>query len=290
MSVISSILGTKELVTLPAIATNVLRMLENENVELKEIVRIIQTDPSLSVKILKIANSPLYATRREITSIQQAIMLIGFNKLVNIILGVSIFSKFWLSTKQGAEELMNKFWIHSCSTGTIAKFITGKIKKNYNENEFIGGLLHQIGKLAMIQYDLEKYNSVIKLIQDESMTDLDAEKQVFDVTHLEVGSALGKLWKLPDEITQIISYYKFPSNAPQQKELISVVNLAGLICESNGYDFYKGIGEINIVESEAWSVIGELNPFIKEKGIDNVLDGVTEEFSKSSDFLNTIRS
>lgn len=289
MTTLDAIVNTKELITLPTIATNVLRMLENDNTDVRDIANIIQSDPALSIKILKIANSPLYATRREINSIQQAIMLIGFNKLINIILGISIFSKFWLSTKPGAEELMNKFWLHSCSAGTVAKFIVRKINKNFNENEFIGGLLYQIGKLIMMQYDLEKYKQAISLIENEKMTDIDAEKQIFGLNHIEVGTHLAKIWKLPDDIQFIISNYNNPEKSDKNQDLIAAVNLAGILCEQNGYGFYKGINGISISSTESWNILINSYPALAEKGEEYLIEGIEDEFAKSKDFLNTIK-
>jgi HD-like signal output (HDOD) protein len=289
MSVIDSIISTKELVTLPAVATSVLRLLENDNSDLKDIVRIVQTDPSLSIKILKISNSPLYATKREITSIQQAIMLIGFNKLINVVLGVSIFSKFWLSTKPGAEELMNKFWWHSCSVGTIAKFIAFKMKKSFNENEFIGGLLHKIGKLVMIQYDIDKYQEVIRLVSEENISDIEAEEKVFGANHVQVGAQLSKIWKLPDEVSTIITNYTIPAQAGNQLELVSVVNLSSIICELNDAPFFMGLPSDDLTSFESWNYLNEVSPVLKDGGPETVTSGLKEEFQKSADFLNNIR-
>ncbi len=289
MTTVDAIVNTKELVTLPTIATNVLRMLESDNTDIRDIANVIQSDPALSIKILKIANSPLYATRREITSIQQAVMLIGFNKLINIILGISIFSKFWLSTKPGAEELMNKFWLHSCSAATVSKFIVKKINKNYNENEFIGGLLYQIGKLIMMQYDLEKYKQVINLIEQEKISDIEAEYQIFKLNHIEVGASLAKIWKLPDDISSIITNYYTPSKSEMNQDLVAVVNLAGILCELNGYGFYKGINGIQLTSTEAWQILINTYPPLAEKGEEYLIEGLDEEFTNSKDFLNTMK-
>jgi len=96
MSIIDKILETQELATLPPVAAKVLMLIENENVDIREISRVVETDPALTIKLLRIANSPLYVTYSEITSVQQAIINLGLNRLVNIVIGVSIFSKLLL--------------------------------------------------------------------------------------------------------------------------------------------------------------------------------------------------
>jgi len=113
MNIIDSITNLNELATLPTIVTRIMRMLDSEDVNVRELSGIIEHDPSLTLKILRVVNSPVYATRQEIVNVSDAIMLIGFRKLTNLILGVSVFSMFWLSKRQGAAEVINKFWYHS---------------------------------------------------------------------------------------------------------------------------------------------------------------------------------
>ena len=255
MSVIENILKAKEMATLPDVANRVLKMLESDDIDLRNISKVIEADPALTIKLLRVANSPLYAAKAEIRSIQQAIMIMGFSKLTNIVLGVSIFSKFWLGQKKEAANIMNKFWWHSSSAGTIAKSITAKMKKNYRENEFVGGLLHKIGKLALLQYDVTKFNQTISLITEKNISDVDAEKQVFGVDHIEVGDQIAKSWKLPDDIRAIIANYPHPSKLTNHKELVAAVSFAGLLCEINGADFYKGLVPEDITDDESWEIL-----------------------------------
>lgn len=288
-SIIDAIVNTKELATLPAVATHVLRMLEVKDVDIREVVKILQNDPALSLKILKIANSPIYATRREISSVQQAVMLIGLNRLVNIVLGVSIFSKFWLSTQKGAEDLMNKFWWHSAITGSVAKSIANKIHRSYNENEFIGGLLHKIGKLAMVQFNISKYMEVVNLVETEKITDFEAEENIFNVNHIAVGERIANLWKLPEEISLVISNYADPAHAVSNQDLVATVNFAGLVSIQNGADFYSGINGRPLTDYESWNILCNYSEDLKQKGVQLILDDLDQEIEKSSNFLGALK-
>lgn len=289
MPKIEDILNTKELAALPSVTTKVLDLLEDENADINEIVKIIKSDPSLTFKVIRIANSPIYASRMQIENIDQAVMMIGFKKLTNIILGLSIFSKFWMSTRKDAKELMYKFWWHSSSTGTIAKSISSKIRQDFKENEFIGGLLHQIGKLAMIQYDISMYKKVIDMIENTESSDIEAEELFYGFNHLEVGREISNKWKLPRELKVVISSYPYPAQNSEFKDLVASVNFAGLISERNGADFYAGLKNIDLSETESWIVLSESYKELKEIGIENIITDINGELKKAADFMNSLK-
>ena len=288
MSVIQSLIETQEFATLPPVAARVLNLLEDDNIDVRDISSVIETDASLTLKLLRVANSPLYATRTEITSIHQAIMILGLNRLTNIVLGVSIFSKFLMSSQKGVSELMEKFWLHTSSTGMVAKSLCRKIDKFYKENEFIGGLIHDIGKLAMIQYDAQKYLKVVDLIKNENKTDHEAEKEIFDITHDEVGAEIARLWKLPSELSAIITYHSEPSKSENYKELVAIVRLADQLCEIWGADFYEGISALSIPETESWQILTDSFPELKELDVEQFTFDLEEEFKNSGIFLNIL--
>lgn len=288
MAVLKKIIETQEFATLPTVAAKVLSLLEDENVDLRNLARVIEADPSLTLKLLRVANSPLYATRTEVNSIHQAIMKLGLSRLTNIVLGVSIFSKFLLSAHNDALSLMEKFWWHASCTGMIAKSLSVKLDKFFKENEFIGGLLHDIGKLAMIQYNSNDYKRVVDLVEADS-TDLEAEMQIFGTTHVEVGAEIAKLWKLPPELTTIITYHHNPSAAPQFKELVAAVRIPDMLSEVWGAGFYEGIRSLNIETSEPWQVLAEAYPELSELDLEIFTFELENDFKKSSEFLTIIR-
>lgn len=290
MSFINNLLETQEFATLPPVAAKVLSLLEDENVDTRNISKVIEADAPLTLKLLRVANSPLYATRTEITSIQQAIITLGLNRLTNIVLGVSIFSKFLMSSQRKAADLMQKFWWHSSCTGIVAKALTAKINKYFKENEFIGGLLHDIGKLAMLQFDSAKFGETVKLINEKSILDIEAEYEIFGVSHIEVGEQIAKLWKLPDELTTIITHHTHPNKLTKHRGLVASVRFADLLCEIWGADVNEGILSIDFENEESWLVLTDTFPDLKELDVEKFTFELEEEFKKSSAFLNLIIS
>lgn len=288
MKLINSLIETQEFATLPPVAMKVLALLEDENLDVRDLSKVIEADASLTLKLLRVANSPLYATRSEIRTIHQAIITLGLNRLTNIVLGVSIFSKFLISSQKHAAELMEKFWWHASCTGMVAKSLSEKIQKYYKEAEFIGGLLHDIGKMTMLQYDSKKYQEVVDLVNEKGMKDSDAEMEIFGLTHDEVGAEIARLWKLPIELQKIITCHTDPRSAGEYKELVAIVRLADELCEIWDAGFYEGITTLNIEGESSWGILCDSYPELKELDVEIFTFELEEEFKKSSVFLNII--
>ena len=290
MSFIDSIIETQEFATLPPVAARVLKLLEDDNSDVRDISHVIETDASLTLKLLRVANSPLYASRVEINSVQQAIITLGLNRLTNIVLGVSIFSRFLMSSQKRVAELMEKFWWHASCTGIAAKALSTKLKKFFKENEFIGGLLHDIGKLAMIQYDSTKYTQVVDLMADKMIMDVDAEMEIFGANHLQVGERIARLWKLPEELTNVIAYHNTPELVTNHRELVAIVRLADMLCEIWGASAEEGFRAINFAEVKPWEVLTDSFPELKLLDIEAFTFELEEEFKKATEFLNILVS
>ena len=288
MAIIKDLIETQEFATLPVVAAKLLKLLENEDISSKDLAHIIEMDSSMTLKLLRVANSPIYGTRQTISSINQAIMTLGLNRITNIVLGVSIFSRFLLSSQKFAAEVLEKYWWHSSCTGIVAKALAKKLNTNFRENEFIGGLLHDIGKLAMIQYDSVKYTKVNNIIYTKRIHDCEAEKEVFGVDHIEVGSEISKLWKLPESLYEVITYHNHPSQAINHQDLTACVRFADLLCEMWGADVNEGYDYLNLEEDESWVVICQLHPEIKDMDIVNFTFELEHEYKKSTEFLNAI--
>ncbi len=289
MSILNSILEINDFASLPSVASKLLQILDKDDVPQDEIVRLIQSDPSLSIKVLRIANSPIYGSRFDITSVSQAVMLIGFKKLSNLVLSVSIFSKFWLASRKDAIPIMNKFWWHSTTTAVLTQKIVSRANTRFRDNEFLGGLLHQIGTLGLIQYDFNKYKTTFDLVLNNKMTNIEAENEVFGISHIEIGHRIAQNWMLPEEITNVIANYSTPSLEQNNAGLIAAVGLADILSELNGADFYLGLPDKDPTQFEAWHVLQSLYRDVIHNGDLLTSLDMEEQLKKSSEILSSMK-
>lgn len=290
MTTIEKIVETQEIATLPTIPTKILAFMEDENVDIRKLAHIIETDAPLTMKILKVANSPIYGLRSPVTSIPQAIITIGLNRLANIVIGISIFSQFIIKSHPKSKELLERFWWHSSSTAIVSKNLSEKLGKNYKELEFIGGLLHDIGKLVLIQYDINSYSKVIDLITHDHLLDTQAETQIFHTNHLEVGEYLARKWNLPEALTDIIGFHSLMPKNRLNLELVSIVRFSDLLCEIWDAGFYEGYNIIEFDKQDSWINLCSLFPDLKELDLEKFTFELEEDFKKSTEFLKIISS
>jgi putative nucleotidyltransferase with HDIG domain len=289
MAIIDAIKKNQDLASLPHVAGRVLKLIQNKNAELNEIAKLIEADPILTMKLLRVANSPIFATRNEIRSIQHALMLLGMKRISNIVLSVSIYSKFFINAHKDAAILMERFFQHSYLTGMTSKTLTQILRKNFEDNEFVGGLLHDIGKMAMLQVHPKEYSLVRQLISQEGLNELAAEKEVFNENHIEVGLQMAHLWKLPEEIHRIIAFYKFPAQNDSSIDLVAIVSFADAFTKIRANLINPDEDEFNYGSIEAWRVLVKQMPELIKINVQKLTSHLDHTLKKSPDNFDLLK-
>lgn len=289
MAIIDSIKKNQDLASLPHVAGKILKMIQSKSAELNEIAKMIEADPILTMKLLRVANSPIFATRSEIRSIQHALMLLGMKRISNIVLSVSIYSKFFMNTHKNAAILMERFFQHSYLTGMTSKTLSQILRRQFDDNEFVGGLLHDIGKMAMLQVHPKEYSLVRQLITQERLNELAAEKEVFGENHIEVGLQMAHLWKLPEEIHRVIAFYKFPAQSDQLRDLISIVSFSDVYTKVRANMVNKNEDDFNFSNVEAWKVLCKIIPELKKINVNKLTKHLDQTLRKSPESFELLK-
>jgi len=140
----------------------------------------------------------------------------------------------------------------------------------------------------MMQYDSSKYAKVVEVVKEKGIFDYEAEQEIYGTDHVEVGKQISILWKLPEELTTIITYHTSPQSAPAHKELTSVVRFADVLCEIWGADVSEGFTAVNFETEESWLTLCNAYPELKELDVEIFTFELENEFKKSSAFLNLL--
>ncbi len=219
----------KSMPTLPAVALRVMEVTADPTSSANDLMGIISPDISLATKILKIANSPFYGMAREISSIQHAVTVLGFKEIRNLVISTVAFESF-KNLEQNGKFDISKFWQHSFYCALAAKIIAIDLKNGSNEL-FVAGLVHDIGKLAMYVTFPSEF-----VMQQEIMgpmkikyTAFEAEKDVFGMTHDEVGMRLLKKWMFPESLLTAIGYHHRPLEAGKESLFPIIVHVADIL-------------------------------------------------------------
>jgi putative nucleotidyltransferase with HDIG domain len=226
----------ENLPTLPQVIEHLGRAMQDPDVSAKRIAKIIEDDPAIMARIIKVANSTLYSGVQKITSLQSAIVRLGFQTVGNIAMSVAVFSTF--PAKAHSEKSFDRaaFWRHCIYTGIAAEVLQNQIPEfedtEYDKNTLqLSGLLHDIGKIIFEQFFHAQFVQAVNASHREAIPLHEAEMQMLGVDHAQAGAWLGQKWHLPDEIIEVIAYHHQPRHSNDQKhtELVRICSLANLL-------------------------------------------------------------
>ena len=187
---------SKKLPSLPEIYIKVSDILENENSSAQQIGATIQTDPSLSSRILKMVNSAYYGLPNQVSSIPQAVTLLGRKQLQQVLTGSVLAGMF--SDIRHPNFSMREFWHHSIITAIIARHLAMQNASVIDHEAFFtAGLLHDIGRLVIAKVVPESLVEIDVLMESQGMDIIQAEVEILGYSHAEVSEGLIQKWGLP---------------------------------------------------------------------------------------------
>jgi HD-like signal output (HDOD) protein len=251
---------------LPSIAMEIVEMVDNPRTSASQLGRVISSDQALTAKVLKIANSPFYGFPKKISTIDFAIIVLGFDALKEIVISLSLVSS--LQKKSDAYFDSKIFWDHAISTGVIARKIARDLGYRVSGEVFVGGLLHDVGVSVIHRYFNGEFRRIVGIARESDLTFAEAEESVLGVTHAEIGSWLAERWNLPDHLAEAILCHNTPSKAEMNPELVSIIHCAdNMAARISGetVEFDKGIEfEAGALERLQLSDPQVLDGFIKK--------------------------
>ena len=215
-----------QLPALPTIAMEVVELVDNPKTSASRLGKLISTDQALTAKVLKIANSPFYGFPRKISTIDFAIIVLGYDALKEIVISISLVSS--LQKKSDAMFDAKGFWDHAILSGVLARRLARDLGYRVSGEVFVGGLLHDMGISVLHRYFKNEYKRIMEIIHETDLTALEAEESVLGVTHAEVGGWLAERWNLPDHLVEAINMHHTPGRANKNKDLVALIHCADI--------------------------------------------------------------
>jgi two-component system cell cycle response regulator len=223
----------ENLPTLPGIAIRILKAVQKKEPDINEISDIISTDPPLSAKVLRLANSSFYNLPAKITSVLHSIKMLGINTVKNIALGFSLVNNYQSKKSNGFDY--TSFWKNSLVGAVSAKLLTEKLNPELLENAFFMGLLQNIGTLTFGHCMPTQYDLVLSEMEKTSSEYQDAEEYILGYSHQEIGEYLMKSWGLPETLYMPVGYHHNPEKLASAQSgiqaLTRILHLSSLFIE-----------------------------------------------------------
>ncbi|RJQ55442.1 MAG: HDOD domain-containing protein [Nitrospiraceae bacterium] len=223
---------------LPFVARKVLETLKDESCTIDDLSNIIEKDQAIAARVLKISNSAMYGLRHEVTSLHQAILVLGFKTIRSLVLSVStrgLYKSFGMKEKI--------LWDHSVGAAIAAKMISAGFGSEVGEVSFIGGLMHDFGKVVMNNETPDVFGEVIMKIYNEDIESIAAEEEIYGFNHTEIGARVIEKWGFAPLLVSILENHHLNNLKLQDikdeavAKSIAIVNLADNVCKVLGIGY-----------------------------------------------------
>jgi len=272
-----------DLPTLPAIAAELLRMVHDPRSSMPQLASIIERDPALSTKVLRVVNSPFYGLRQKIGDLDRALVILGMREIVNLVSGLLVFRTF--SKHRGPTFDRQAFWLHSAACGVISRAIAGKLGYRFAGEDFVGGLIHDIGKIVLDQFVHEDFMRALNLAEARKMPLYVAEEEVLGIAHSQVGEWLAMTWGLPETLVEVIAEHHCVELATGNPLLVATVHVANQICKIKGLGFSGYVADFVLREDVGWKILKESCPQLEEMDMERFMFEIDGEIEKARQFL-----
>ena len=272
-----------EVPAMPEVVGKVLELTDNPDAAMSDISSAIQDDPALTAKILKISNSPYYGMRQYVGTLKLALVILGSREVRNIVLGISVFNV--LGKKVQDVALMKDMWFHAVTVGAVAKRLSTTLGLAMQGEDFIAGLLHDIGKMVIMTNSENEYTEVYEESGGHGDKLYAMERQELGYTHSEVGAALAETWNLPKTLCESLLFHHADEAlrgglaAAKDPRLTALIRVANLAAHD---DFYSEDAPCAAAtDEEAWKELDTAPVAIEKDKRGSLLKQILDEIRQS---------
>jgi HD-like signal output (HDOD) protein len=278
--IIEAVQGTNDLPSFPDVVLKLQEEFRKSEPSIARVGQIVEQDPAISARFLKVANSAYYSRTQKISSIQNAVTRLGLEEARLLALATGLVSQF--GDFGGGDP--QRFWGHSLavalSVRIMSELSSKAISESVADSAFTGGLLHDLGVLILFHLFPEPYGELTKIVMEKGGTPGDVEREQWGTDHGEVGEILALRWKLPESICQAIRYHHCPwEAAPKHRSLVQLVHLSDFVCNNQGFGRTES-GFPEEFDQGAWDALGlDLNQ------VPEIIEQVRQEGQRSEVFM-----
>ncbi len=223
----------KNIKPIPAVINRILEAVDKPDSSMAEIANIIQYDPAVTASVLRTCNSAYFGLKHPAESIKDAVSMLGIDQVVEVVL-INSGSKALSGDQKGYGLYNGAMWKYSVSSALIAKQIAQKLNLKGKHTLFTAALLKDIGKIVLDRFVEDSIKKISRLVVQEKLSFLEAEKRVIGVDHTELGGMIAKMWKFSPRTIKIIRHHHLEDISRVKDKEIAAVYLADCICMMMG--------------------------------------------------------
>jgi len=265
-----------DLPPMPDVAARVLRAIESDDCSVSDLRKIIERDPAIVARVLKVANSALYGFTRQIDTLSHALALLGMQTVKNLVLAASlrqVFKRFGLMEKLLFE--------HASITGPVAHRLARELSGGINAEEaFVSGLLHDLGQIVLANNHREEYEAVFARTYNQNIGFVEAENDAFGFHHGELGAEVAKRWQLSELQESVIRYHHEPELLgdlePEVQKVCALITVASSALTKLGVGRRSPSDSLDPLALGAWELLG-----LSLENVDDIVALASEEAERA---------
>lgn len=221
--------SVKSLVPMPQTAMKLMQVINDPHSGVDDIIESIRYDQAVTSEMLRICNSAYSGISRKINSLNDALVYLGVAKVLQLVM--SVHTKTMLEAPQRGYGLeRGLLWKHSVAVALASSAVATRLDLVDTGPAYTAGLLHDIGKVVLSEHVAQEFTEIIRRVDENNVSFMEAEQEVLGCSHQEIGALLAEQWQLPEAIVRCIRYHHTPGELNPPDALVDTVHLANCVC------------------------------------------------------------
>jgi putative nucleotidyltransferase with HDIG domain len=275
-----------DILTLPSIIHEIIEVISRKNSSAIDLTNIIESDPALTTRILTVANSPYYGFVKKISNVSHAVVVLGFQEIQNIALSMSVLQMFDRKGTDFSEQL----WRHSFSVGVGTRMVAKYLNMKVDGKFFVGGLLHDVGKIFISQYMSETFHYLLTAMEEDgNLYGYHAlEERILGITHQEVGRMLLTSWMFPADVVDAVACHHDPASSRNHQVFAVCVHLADVLCTAKGITPMRD-HHFTTINQDIVPIVQEYRSSFSTEEIGSLMGQLDIEIDRQSSFMTAFK-
>jgi putative nucleotidyltransferase with HDIG domain len=267
----------------PEVVMKAVALLQDPDVSAAKLLEVIQYDPVITMRLLQVCNSAIFALRRKVDSLKNALFILGNDGMLRLLITFGALEML-KHEMPGYGLRRGELWDHAVACAIMSQTLLRSMDCDEDNALFTGALLHDVGKIVLNEYVGKEYEEIMQEVRSLSHSCLEAEREVIGMDHAQVGSLLAERWQFPETIISIIGRHHEPVHPSRDPLSICLVHLANLLCAQMGI----GAGDQGLFNRSAPNLIQSLG--WSPRNLDQCISILWTELEKVRDLMDLART
>jgi len=268
-----------ELPPFPVVVQRALQLVADPRSSTQEVVDVIQFDQSITADLLRLCNSAYFGLQRKVSSLREALVLIGFNQLFEIVLSRQT-SHLFSNPSPGYDLQRGELWRHSVTCALLSGIISRRLGRPPSPVLFTATLLHDIGKVVLSEFVNDYFGEIQKLVTEKSISFSDAEKEILGIDHAELGGKITEQWQFPKVIVSSVRFHHTPFSAAEEEDIVRFTHLCDVVAILSGI----GVGSDGLHYHSFDEIIEYYH--LQQEDVERFMIELNDQFGKVKELLN----